>query len=63
MKRTQDVRQAVTPSLSNPAIPVAWRDKIAWYLARGHKRRALRFLDTMMDTRWPLFRDDPTFAY
>jgi len=62
MRRTAEVQHAVTRSLSNPAIPASWRSKLEITLARGHKRRALRFLDTMMDTRWPLFRDDPTFA-
>ena len=62
MRRMENVRPAVPRSLSNPAIPDAWRDKLAEQLARGHKRRALRFLDRMMDQRWPLFRDDPTFA-
>jgi len=57
-----NVRHAAPRSLSNPAIPDDWRAKLAEQLAKGHKRRALRFLDHMMDQRWPLFRNDPAFV-
>ncbi|GEM_PF-494506 len=62
MRRTASVRHPVPRTLSNGQIPDNWRSKLAEQLARGRKRGALRFLDRMMDQRWPLFRDDPTFA-
>jgi len=62
VRRMENVRPAVPRSLSNPEIPDDWRARLAKQLARGHKRRALRFLDRMMDQRWPLFRNDPAFA-
>lgn len=62
MRRGVNVRPPVPHSLSNPEIPEDWRARLAEQLARGHKRRALRFLDRMMDQRWPLFRDDPAFV-
>jgi transitional endoplasmic reticulum ATPase len=62
MRRMVNVRHPVPRSLSSAEIPEDWRGKISKLLAQGHKRRALRFLDRMMDQRWPLFRDDPAFA-
>jgi transitional endoplasmic reticulum ATPase len=62
MRRTANVRHPVPHSLSNTQIPDNWRSELAEHLAKGHKRRALRFLDRMMDQRWPLFRNDPAFV-
>ena len=47
-------------SLSNPAIPGHWLRRLERLLAGGRKRRALRFLDRQMDSRWPLFSGDPS---
>jgi len=53
MRCMENVRPTVPRSLSNPEIPDDWRARLANQLTRGHKRRALRFLDRMMDQRWP----------